>query len=69
MGRDGSIYAVARGDRVLKIDTVNNSHGFVGSIQSDHCWGRGWVDANLGINGCIYWPPYIASRTLKYDPH
>ena len=79
LGRDGCIYALAAGalakyGRVLKIDTVNNSHYFVGSnIQSDHndvevqvC---GWGDAILGIDGCIYWPPYYASRTLKYDPY
>ena len=29
----------------------------------------GWGDAILGIDGCIYWRPYDARRTLKYDPH
>ena len=57
--------------QILQIDTVNNSHRFVkNSIQS----GRddndyGWGDAILGIDGCIYWPPSDARRTLKYDPH
>ena len=23
----------------------------------------------MGIDGCIYWPPHNAERTLKYDPH
>ena len=57
LGRDGCIYAVAN-NSVLKIDTVNNSHCFVGgSIQSDHCCYDGWGDAILAIDGCIYWPP------------
>ena len=69
LGRDGYIYALAEDSRVLKIDTVNNSHGFVGnSIQSEHS-NLGWFDAILGIDGCIYWAPYNARRTMKYDPH
>ena len=69
LGRDGCIYALAIGDRILKIDTINNSHAFIeNSIQSDHR-GPGWGDAGLGIDGCIYWPPSGARRTLKYDPH
>ena len=23
----------------------------------------------MGIDGCIYWPPHCAERTLTYDPH
>ena len=69
LGRDGCIYALTKGDQILKIDTANNNHCFVGnSIQSDHR-GRGWCDAILGIDGCIYWAPFDARRTLKYDPH
>ena len=61
------IYAITRDGRVLKIDTTNNSHCFVGnSIDSDNP-DRGWDDANLGIDGCIYWPPFNAHRSLKYD--
>ena len=70
MGRDGCIYALTVDGRVLKIDTANNSHCFVGnSIQSDCQRGMGWCDAILGIDGCIYWAPFFARRTLKYDPH
>ena len=69
MGRDGyCIYALEK-YRVLKIDTINNSHCFVGNIiQSDYA-SEGWGDAVKGIDGCIYWPPFHAGRTLKYDPH
>ena len=69
LGRDGyCIYALEK-YRVLKIDTINNSHCFVGNIiQSDYA-NDGWGDAVKGIDGCIYWPPYHAARTLKYDPH
>ena len=53
----------------MKIDTTNNDYCFVGnSIESDHD-GRGWGDAAMGIDGCIYWPPAVACRILKYDPH
>ena len=23
----------------------------------------------MGVDGCIYWPPYDARHILKYDPH
>ena len=29
----------------------------------------GWKNAVLGNDGCIYFPPYNANRTLKYDPY
>ena len=56
LGRDGCIYTLAEdAGRVLKIDRVDNSHGFVGnSIESDHGGGMGWCDAVLGIDGYIY---------------
>ena len=66
LGRDGCIYALIDG-RVLKIHTVSNYHGYVGDFDDD-C-GAGWGDEILGIDDCIYWPPYNARRTLKYDPH
>ena len=73
IGRDGCIYAFASNGGVLKIDTANNnnSYCFVGiSIQSAHGINAGDMsDAVLGIDGCIYWPPKHAKRTLKYDPH
>ena len=64
LGRDGCIYALAA-HQVLKIDTVNNSHDFLGLHDADIMTG----DAMLGIDGCIYWPPYNNRYTLKYDPH
>ena len=70
LGRDGCIYVLVEGGRVLKIDTIHNSHGFVGnSLESDHDNGWGFCDVILGIDGCIYWAPYNNSRTLKYKPH
>ena len=69
LGRDGCIYAITRDGMILKIDTTNNSHCFVGnSVESDH-HGEGWGDAILGIDGCIYGAPFSARRILKYDPH
>ena len=66
LGRDGCIYALTENTLVLKIDTTNISHCFVG--KSDFCF-FGWGNPILGIDGCIYWPPKCASRILKYDPH
>ena len=69
LGRDGCIYAATYDGLILKINTINNSHCFVGySVESDHD-DPGWGDAILGIDGCIYWPPAYARRILKYDPH
>ena len=71
LARDGCIYgAVGVGDRrVLKIDTINNSYSFVGNSLKGVQSKVGFGDAVLGIDGCIYWPPHLARRTLKYDPH
>ena len=69
LGRDGCIYVITRTARVLKIDTTNNIHCFVGNSIESNPRDGGWGDAILGIDGCIYWPPYDACRILKYDPH
>ena len=73
MGRDGCIYALNLDGRVLKINTTNNLYGFVRNYASTESHYNnhedGWQDAILGIDGCIYWAPFIAIRTLKYDPH
>ena len=65
LGRDGCIYALAY-KRILKINTVNNSHCVVG-VHDAYMLGDG--DAMLGIDGCIYWPPRENGYTLKYDRH
>ena len=69
LGRDGCIYAITDDGRILRIDTTNNAHYFVGNrIESNHD-GFGWGYALLGIDGCIYSPPICAPHILKYDPH
>ena len=65
----GCIYAITRCGLVLKIDTTNNVHSFVGNTVGSNHTGRCWSDAILGIDGCIYSPPRNAHRILKYDPH
>ena len=73
IARDGCIYALTLDCRVLKINTTNNSYGFVRNYASTESHYNnhedGWQDAILGIDGCIYWAPFIAISTLKYDPH
>ena len=79
LGRDGFIYALVGRDRVsvLKIDTMNDSHCFVGYTVDDanrsenqsFTMASSWGDAILGIDGCIYWPPDTALYILRYDPY
>ena len=51
--RDDFIYALIRNCQVLKIDTTNNSHGFVVTIQP------GYGDAVLGV--MLSWELMVAS--------
>ena len=73
LGRDGCIYALATGGRILKIDITNNFHCFVGfSVESnddDEIDDVVWGDAILGTDGCIYWPPMSGTHILKHDPY
>ena len=71
LGRDECIYVIIPDRKILKIDTTNNSHCFVGnSVESEYYhFFRGCSDAIFGIDGCIYWPPAYTRRILKYDPH
>ena len=71
-GRDGCIYALnsfygaqlsIHRNAVLRIDVANNSYSFVWSGNKGAFSG-----AILGNDGCIYWPPAGANRTLKFDP-
>ena len=71
-GRDECIYSLRYAHyiyEVLKIDVVNNTYSLIGNLgvlffDSGNYWG----DAVLGNDGCIYWPPWEISRTLKFDP-
>jgi hypothetical protein len=69
LGRDGCIYAANKDGQVLKIDSTNNFHCIVGNTVELDLYEIGWRDAILGMDGCIYWPPYRATQILKYDPH
>ena len=77
VGRDGCIYACGSFhdterrmylDAVLRIDVTNNSYSFVWKAQFQYNAYNGGVAAILGNDGCIYWPPGGANRTLKFDP-
>ena len=69
LGKHGCIYAITDVGQVLRIDTANNVHYFVGNRVESYNDGFGWGDAILGIDGCIYSPPVCARHILKYDPH
>ena len=72
MGRDGHIYAFSELlCKMLRIDVKNNTYSFVDNeflSQLPKRTGKGWGAAILGNDGCIYWPPINANRTLKFDP-
>ena len=79
LGRDRCIYALATaqcvviGCLVLKLNTTNNSHCFVGnSVESNHddeADDIDWGDAVSGTDGCIHWPPYNATHILRHDTY
>ncbi len=63
---DGDIYAANGAGQVLKVDTASNNYTWIGDkIDSI---GREWGDAIVGVDKCIYWPPFNANRVLKFDP-
>jgi hypothetical protein len=66
LGGDGYIYAVNCAGQVLQIDTTSNNYTWIGDRIYDSGWG--WGDAIIGVDKCIYWPPYNANRVLKFDP-
>lgn len=68
IGRDGNIYAATDAGQVLRIDAVNSILHFVGNQVDSSQQCAGWGSALLGNDGCIYWPPYCARQTLKFDP-
>jgi hypothetical protein len=71
MGLDGYIYAPSHENYgLIKIDVVNNSYTFCSNSYPAHSHSReyvGWGVGVVGNDGCLYWPPYCAGRTLKFD--
>ncbi len=67
LGKDQFIYALNASGQVLKISPKDGEFQWVGG---EIYFGQyeGWGDPVMGIDGCIYWPPYYASCALKYDP-
>jgi hypothetical protein len=67
LGGDGYIYAANGAGQVLKIDTTSNNHTWIGD-QIYSGLGHGWGHPIVGVDKCIYWPPFNANRVLKFDP-
>jgi hypothetical protein len=66
---DGDIYAVNKYGQVLKVDTANNNYTWIGDpFYYSVAYGRGWGHPIIGVDKCIYWPPFNANRVLKFDP-
>jgi hypothetical protein len=67
LGGDGYIYAANESGQVLKIDSTSNNHTWIGDqIYSGNV--LGWGYPIVGVDKCIYWPPFNANRVLKFDP-
>ncbi len=65
LATDGIIYAVTTDGKILAIDVANNKHSFV--AKAPQSIDAGWYGAIAGEDGNIYFPPYKASRVMKYD--
>jgi hypothetical protein len=64
---DGYIYAANESGQVLKVDTANNNYTWIGDqIYSGR--GERWGGPIIGVDKCIYWPPFNANRVLMFDP-
>jgi outer membrane protein assembly factor BamB len=64
---DGYIYAVNESGQVLQIDTTNGNYTWIGDpIYSGT--GNRWGGPIIGVDKCIYWPPFNANRVLMFDP-
>ena len=65
---DGYIYAVNGVGEILQIDTTSKNYTWIGGRIYSR--GTGWGDPIVGVDKCIYWPPYDAhaNRVLKFDP-
>jgi len=72
LGGDGYIYAANGAGQVLKVDTRptsnSNSYAWIGDRIYDSDRGFEWGDPIVGVDKCIYWPPFNANRVLKFDP-
>ena len=68
LGGDGDIYAANDSGQVLKINTTINNYTWIGDQIYSEYHGCGWGDAIIGVDKCIYWPPFNANRVLKFDP-
>jgi hypothetical protein len=70
-GGDGYIYAANGVGQVLKVDATRNNYSWLEDrIYSDEdvVGFVGWGDPIVGVDHCIYWPPFRANRVLKFDP-
>jgi hypothetical protein len=63
---DGYIYAASNSGQVLQIDTTINNYTWIGDpiYSGDQEWGG----PIIGVDKCIYWPPFNANRVLMFDP-
>jgi len=67
-GRNGCIYSLSyeHGTRKeLKIDVVNNTYTLIGN--EGYLPHNYWGEAVLGNGACMYWPPFEAKCTMKFD--
>jgi hypothetical protein len=67
LGCDSYIYAANESGQVLQIDATHNNYTWIGDpIYSGYR--PGWGAPIVGVDKCIYWPPFNANHVLKFDP-
>jgi hypothetical protein len=65
---DGDIYSANGAGQVLQINTTRNNYTWIGDDIFSENGEAGWGDPIVGVDKCIYWPPYNANRVLKFEP-
>jgi hypothetical protein len=64
LGNDGHIYAISNNGQVLKVDTSARTISSIGESFDERCS----IQPIIGLDRCIYWPPGLTTRVLKFDP-
>jgi hypothetical protein len=57
-----------RSAQILKIDTINGTTTVIDVQVPEPNKIERWISGALALDGCIYFMPYNARRTLKLDP-
>jgi hypothetical protein len=68
LGRDGNIYSLNGYAQVIKVNTSTCTLTLIGDPTSSDYFEDDWSNPIIGVDQCIYWPPYVYNEVLKFDP-